>query len=118
MSEGKKKKGPGKIIIENPPGPGPARDRSRDRAPAQTRARKGRKEGREGKRREGAGLRRGKERACGADGWMDRWTEKRARGERREGGLGLGSRQNQKRKGNERVAWTAVVAVCFIDRTW
>ena len=68
--------------------------------------------------REGEDLRRGKERACGADGWMDRWTEKRARGERREGGLGLGSRQNQKREGNERVAWTAVVAVCFIDRTW
>jgi hypothetical protein len=95
------------------PGTGPGT------APAQTRARKGRKEGREeGKRREGAGLRRGKERACGADGSMDRWTEKRARGERREGGLGLGSRQNQKREGNERVAWTAVVAVCFIDRTW
>ena len=85
---------------------------ARDRAPAQTRARKGRKEGREGKRREGAGLRRGKERACGADGWMDRWMD---RIERREGTEG--SRQNQKRERNERVAWTAVVGVCFIDRT-
>ena len=92
------------------PGTGPGTARP----PAQTRGRKGRKEGREGKRREGAGLRRGKERVCGVDGW----TEKRARGDRREGGLGLGSRQNQKREDNERVAWTAVVTVCFIDRTW
>jgi hypothetical protein len=35
--------------------------------------------------------------------------------ERREGTEG--SRQNQKRERNERVAWTAVVGVCFIDRT-
>ena len=67
------------------------------------------------KGRSGPAARKGAGLWCG---WMDRWTEKRARGERREGGLGLGSRQNQKREGNERVAWTAVVAVCFIDRTW
>jgi hypothetical protein len=74
---------------KNPPGPGPARDRSRDRAPAQTRARKGRKEGREGKRREGSGLRRGKERTGGADGWID-GQRRPEEIDRREGGLGAG----------------------------
>ena len=80
---------------------------------------KGRERRKEGKERgrQGAGLRRGKERACGADGWMDRWTGKGREQEieRREGTEG--SRQNQKRERNERVAWTAVVGVCFIDRT-
>ena len=42
--------------------------------------REGRKEGKE-RGREGAGVRRGKERACGADGSMDPWTEKRDRAE-------------------------------------
>ena len=100
---------------ENPPGPGPARDRATDSA------NKGRGEGRKGRKEEG------KERACGAersgpaarmDGWiMDRGESNRlSRGrERREGTEG--SRQNQKRERNERVAWTAVVAVCFIDCT-
>jgi hypothetical protein len=103
---------------------GPARDWSRDRAPAQTRPAKEGREGREGKEgrkgrkegKEGAGLRRGKERACGADdGWIDGHRREQDI-ERREGGLGR--RQNEKREGNERVAWTAVLAVCFIDRTW
>ena len=101
---------------KNPPGPGPARDRSRDRAPDS--ANKGRGEGRKGRKEEG------KERACGAErrgpaARMDRWIDGQRREqeiERREGGLW--SRQNQKREDNERVAWTAVVAVCFIDRTW
>ena len=29
-----------------------------------------------------------------------------------------GIRKNQKREGKGRVAWTIVVGVCFIDRTW
>jgi hypothetical protein len=29
-----------------------------------------------------------------------------------------GGKKKQKREGNERVAWTTVVAVCFIDHTW
>ncbi len=44
---------------------------------------------REGKRREGAGLRRGKERACGADGWID-GQRRHQEIVRREGGLGAG----------------------------
>ncbi len=52
------------------------------------------------------------------DGSMDTEESKASSGdiERREGGLGR--RQIEKREGNERVAWTAVLAVCFIDRTW
>jgi hypothetical protein len=51
------------------------------------------------------------------DGWIDRWTGKGREQEieRREGTEG--NRQNQKRERNERVAWTAVVGVCFIDLT-
>jgi hypothetical protein len=109
---------------ENLNGPGHARDRSRDcRATAQTtrqgRARegKGRKGGREGKRkgrsgretRKGAGLRRVRMAS-------DRREESKRSSGGREGGLR--SSQNQKRELNERVGWTAVVAVCFIDRTW
>ncbi len=101
--------------------PGPARDRSRDRSRDRAarqrklgQGREGRKEGKE-RGREGAGLRRGKERACGANAWID-GQRRDQEIERREGELGI--RQNQKREGNERVAWTAVVAVCFIDRTW
>ena len=106
---------------ENPPGPGPARDRSRDPgATAQTRARARKKEGREGKREGRSGPACGAERsgpAARMDGSIDRWTGKGREQEieRREGTEG--SRQNQKRERNERVAWTAVVGVCFIDRT-
>ncbi len=48
---------------------------------------------------------------------MDRGETNRLRGgrERREGTEG--SRQNQKRERNERVTWTGVVPVCFIDHT-
>jgi hypothetical protein len=46
---------------------------------------------------------------------MDREENKRSIGGR-EGGMG--SSQNQKRECNEKVSWTAVVAVCFIDHTW
>jgi hypothetical protein len=97
-------------MVPGLPETGPGTARQRKQGEGRT-GRDGRKEGKE-KGREGAGLRRGKERASGADGWMDRWMD---RIERREGTEG--TRQNQKREGNERVAWTAVVGVCFIDRT-
>jgi hypothetical protein len=59
--------------------PGPPRDSTNYKA-GKGREGKGRKEGKE-RGREEAGVRRGKERACGADGSMDRWTEKRDRAE-------------------------------------
>jgi hypothetical protein len=43
---------------------------------------------------------------------MDRKESKRLSGGRKVG------EKNQKREGNERVAWTTVVGVCFIDHTW
>ena len=102
------------FFFENPPGlPGTGPGTARQRKQGQ-----GRK-GREGRKERGR-----KERACGAersgpaarmDGWID-GQRREQEIERREGGLW--SRQNQKREDNERVAWTAVVAVCFIDRTW
>ena len=60
------------------------------------------------------------ERACGAErsgpaARMDRWIDGQRREqeiEQREGSEG--SRQNQKREGNERVAWTAVVGVVLL----
>ncbi len=70
-------------------------------------ARREGKEGRKGRKEEG------KERACGADrmdGWMDREESKRSSGGRE--GLGAGKIRS------ERVGWTAVLGVCFIDRTW
>ena len=101
------------LMVPGLPGTGPGTARQRKLG----QGREGRKEGKE---------REGKERACGAersgpaarmDGWIDRWTGKGRDQEieRREGTEG--SRQNQKRERNERVAWTAVVGVCFIDRT-
>jgi hypothetical protein len=108
---------------KSPNDPGPARIRSRDRSKAQAKGkeegkgREGRKEGRKGKRegrsgpaaRKGAGLLR--------RGWIDGSMD-REEGNRSSGGAREGSRQNQKREANVRVAWTAVVGVCFIDRTW
>ncbi len=77
-----------------------------------------RQQGREGKGREGKEGRKGrkeegKERASGADrmdGWMDREESKRSSGVRE----GLGSGKIRR----ERVAWTTVFEVCFIDHTW
>ena len=97
--------------------PGPGAD-SANKGKGKERKEEGRKGRKEREGRSG--------RACGAersgpaarmDGWIDRWTGKGREQEieRREGTEG--SRQNQKRERNERVAWTAVVGVCFIDRT-
>ena len=57
--------------------------------------------------RKGPGLCRGS-----MDGSMDREENKRSSGGSREG-----RRQNQKRESKERVAWTTVVGVSFIDRS-
>ena len=104
----------GKILqVPGLPGTGPGTARQRKQQGREGREGKGRKEGREGKRkgrsgpaaRKGAGLRRG-----WIDGSMDREESKRSSGGRE--GLGAGKIRS------ERVAWTAVVAVCFIDRTW
>ncbi len=104
---------------ENPPGPGIGPGTVRQSKLGQGRkgrkGREGRKDGKE-RGRERTDLQRGKEWACGADdGWIDGHRREQDI-DRREGGLGR--RQNEKREGNERVAWTAVLAVCFIDHTW
>jgi hypothetical protein len=87
---------------------------------AQTRARARKKEGREGKREGRSGPACGAERsgpAARMDGWIDRWTGKGRQQEIERRERTEWSRQNQKRERNERVAWTAVVGVRFIDRT-
>ena len=91
-------------------GPGTAHQRKLGRSRKEGKSGKGRKEGREGKRKGR------QERVCGADdGWIDGHRREQDI-ERREGGLGR--RQNEKREGNERVRWTVVFPVCFIDHTW
>jgi hypothetical protein len=81
---------------------------------------KGRKEGREGKREGRNGPSCSAERSRPAArmvGSIDLWTGKGREQEidRREGTEG--NWQKKKRERNERVAWTAVVGVCFIDLT-
>ncbi len=88
-----------------------------------TAARQRKQQGREGKEGRKGRKEEGKERSCGAErsGPAARMTsDRREESKRSSGGREGGQRssQNQKRECNERVTWTTVVAICFIDRTW
>ena len=82
--------------------------KGKDEGKGRNQGRKGKREGRSGPVSwKGEGLRRGS-----MDGSMDREENKTLNGGSREG-----SRPNQKRESKERVAWTTVVGVSFIDHS-